>query len=91
MRKIARVDANQSEIVEALRKAGASVCFTHQLGKGVPDILVGVNGRNYLLEIKTSFGTLTPDERDWHEAWRGQVCVVRNVEEALAVTGLVGT
>lgn len=30
---------------------------------------------------------LTKDQRDWHPAWRGQVAVVRTVEEALAVIG----
>ena len=39
-----RVDRNQPEIVDALRKAGASVGHTHAVGKGFPDIVVGVQG-----------------------------------------------
>lgn len=39
-----RVDRNQPEIVEALRKAGASVGHTHGVGQGFPDVVVGVNG-----------------------------------------------
>jgi len=39
-----RVDRNQPEIVEALREAGASVGHTHVVGKGFPDIVVGVQG-----------------------------------------------
>ena len=31
---------------------------------------------------------LTPDQVTWHEAWRGQVCVVKSVEEALEAIGL---
>lgn len=39
-----RVDRNQPEIVDALRKAGASVGHTHSLGHGFPDIVVGLQG-----------------------------------------------
>jgi hypothetical protein len=38
--RIRRVDANQREVVKALRKAGAEVTFIHTLGKGVADLLV---------------------------------------------------
>jgi hypothetical protein len=44
MRRIARVDKNQAEIVSALRKAGARVLHLHQHGEGCPDILVGFLG-----------------------------------------------
>jgi hypothetical protein len=90
MRKIARTDENQAAIVAELRKAGATVQSLHQLGGGVPDILVGIDGKNYLLEIKTRTGRMTPDESEWHRAWRGDVCVVRTPDEALIVTGLWG-
>lgn len=92
MRKRARVDANQAEIVAALRGVGASVLHTHQLGSGAPDIVVGYAGTNYLVELKDgrrppSERQLTPDERDWHDAWRGNVAVVKSVEEALTLIG----
>lgn len=32
-------------------------------------------------------GTLTEDEREWHQQWRGQVAVVYSREEALRVIG----
>lgn len=88
MRLAARVDDNQTEIVKALRKAGYSVCILSAVGKGVPDLMVGANGRNVLLEIKDhrkprSARKLTPDEAKWHEAWKGQVAVVCDVYEAL--------
>ena len=47
-----RVDANQKEIVQELRKRGISVLHTHQLGKGAPDIIVGYMNSNYLIELK---------------------------------------
>ena len=88
-----RVDANQSSIVRDLRKAGCSVEILSMVGKGVPDLLVGRQGQNYLLEVKdgdkaASKRKLTPDEEEWHTLWRGAVSIVANIEEALRVVGL---
>lgn len=78
-----RVDANQGEIVDALRAVGASVQDLHELGRGVPDLLVGWRGVNVLMEVKAQGGALNDRETRWHSEWRGQVAVVRSVEEAL--------
>lgn len=88
MRKRGRIDANQSEIVDDLRAIGATVQILSGMGHGCPDLLVGFQGRNILLEIKDgkripSERKLTPDEKDWHAAWRGQVAVVESREQAL--------
>lgn len=88
-----RSDANQPEIVEALRKAGATVQDLHEVGKGCPDILVSwwdhrtERWELVLMEIKTPRGRLTPDERAWHTSWAGPVFVVYSVYDALAVIG----
>lgn len=93
MRK-AKVDANQKEIVAALRKAGVSVQHLHAVGKGCPDLLAGVpDGSNVLLEVKDgkkppSARKLTPDQVEWHSAWRGRVVVVTSVDEALQACGV---
>ncbi len=85
-----RVDQNQAMIVEALRRAGATVTVLTQ-GRGLPDLLIGVshNGRavNVLIEIKNPAGRcdLTDAERKWISAWRGQVAICRTPEEVLAV------
>ena len=42
MRRAARVDRNHSEIVEALRRVGASVQPLHGVHDGVPDLLRGL-------------------------------------------------
>ena len=47
----AKVDANQPEIVEQLRRMGAVVLLTHQI-KNAFDILVGFRGKTYMMEIK---------------------------------------
>jgi Holliday junction resolvase len=86
--RAARVDRNQREIVAALRKAGASVQHLHGVGKGCPDLLVGYMSRNYLMEVKGPKGTLTSDQVEWHESWRGRACIVRSPLEALEAIGL---
>ena len=88
MRLKAKVDANQKQIVTALRDAGCSVQSLAATGRGVPDLLVGRDGKNLLLEIKDgskrpSERKLTPDQKTWHSAWRGQIHVVNNPDEAL--------
>lgn len=84
-----RADANQPEIVEALRAAGASVQHTHEIGRGCPDLAVGFRGQNYWLEVKTPYtmNDLTDDELRWHMNWRGNVYVVGTVDEALRAIG----
>lgn len=87
-----RVDANQALIVQTLRDIGASVEPLHFVGRGFPDVLVGFRGTNYLLEIKDgskppSRRKLTDDEKQWHQCWAGQVCIVNNDREALIAIG----
>lgn len=79
-----RIDVNQPEIVKGLREyEGVSVKDIHALGKGIPDILVGVFGKNILFEIKSGVGELTPDEVEFYADWCGQVSVIRSVEDAV--------
>ena len=94
MRRAARVDANHAEIVAALRKVGASVVSLAPVGQGCPDVLVGYQGRNHLLEIKD--GSKKPSARRlnvmqerWHDNWRGSSCTVNSVEAALAAIGVI--
>ena len=51
MKRAAKVDKNQPEIVKALRRCGAVVLLTHQI-KNAFDILVGYRGGLFILEIK---------------------------------------
>jgi hypothetical protein len=95
VRRRAKVDANQGEIVLALQTVGCSVLPLVQLGGGVPDLLVGHRGRNYLLEVKRPgvrgkkrglYHQVVADRQQrWHDAWQGQADFVETVEQALAV------
>lgn len=83
-----RVDTNQKEIVEALRELGVSVQILSDVGKGCPDLVVGFRGRNYLLEIKDgkrppSQQKLTEHEERFFDNWRGQVDIVKSVQQAI--------
>lgn len=93
MRRAAKVDRNQPEIVEALRQAGATVQSLHAVGEGCPDLLVGFRGVNYTLEVKDgnkppSRRELTPEQVKWHGGWNGRVSVVADISAALAAIGL---
>lgn len=81
-------DANQGDIVRALRKVGASVQLLTLLGDGCGDLLVGFRGANFVLEVKTTKGKLNKRQREWHGTWCGQRAVVRTVDEAFAAIGL---
>ncbi len=92
MRRAARVDSNQPEIVENLRKLGCEVLHLHQLGNGAPDICVGFGGRNYLFEIKDPRKTpsqrrLTPDELLFHNKWNvfGRVHIIETANQAFEI------
>ncbi len=87
MRRAAKVDANQDAIVSALRAAGASVQSMAQLGKGVPDLLIGHEGETWVFEVKGPHGKLTPDQETWLKNWKGAVHIVREPDDALRIIG----
>ena len=95
-RVAARIDANQPEVVDALRTDGCTVLSLAAIGKGCPDLMVGKRGINALFEVKDgskppSAQRLSKDQIAWVKAWQGHVCVVRSAEEAVSVMrGLVG-
>lgn len=90
MRRAAKVDDNQNEIVKGLRDYGASVLITSQL-KNCFDILVGYNGVNYIMEIKDgnkppSQRKLSDGELNFKNTWKGGVYyVVNSLTEAINI------
>jgi Holliday junction resolvase len=95
MRRAAKVDDNQEEIVKALRAVGATVQTLAAVGKGVPDLLVGYQGQTILVEVKDgkkspSERRLTEDQLKWHGAWNGgPLAIVTDVEGAWRAIGLL--
>lgn len=92
MRRAARRDRNESEIVRTLKMIPAlSVVEINQ--KGVPDLLIGWhdkdgNPTNFLVELKTKEGKLTPDQVEFHASWQGQIAVCRTLEEVLEILSI---
>ena len=91
MRKHGRKDNNHDEIVDALRRVGASVQSLASVGDGCPDALVAFRGW-HVLEIKDgskppSARTLTPDQDTWHVIWEGQVAIATSLDDALRIVG----
>jgi hypothetical protein len=87
MRYAARTDANQTEIVIALRKAGAYVWVI-----GLPvDLLVGYKDRTFLVEVKTTAKKrLTSLQADFFENWCGGTLVrIDSPDGALRMIGLL--
>ena len=90
---IRRADANQSEVMGDLRKyPGISVRSLHTLGDGIPDLIVGFRGSNYLFELKDpekppSKRKLTEDEIKFFDSWNGQVEKVETVKDILEAIG----
>lgn len=86
MRRAAKIDRNQPELVDMARRMGASVWITAALGKGAPDVVLGLPRANVLVEVKDgllppSKRRLTPDEAEFHANWRGPIAVVETAED----------
>jgi len=91
MRRRAKPDSNQTELVEQLRRIpDLRVRDTHKLGDGFPDICVGYQKINFFFEIKNpkqkpSARQLTFDEEMFKRNWTGQYDVVETIGDCIAV------
>jgi Holliday junction resolvase len=90
MRRAAKTDANQAEIVAAFRRLGWSVASLHRVGDGVPDLLVARGGINVLVEVKDgakvpSARKLTPEQVEFFVSWRGRIEIVKTVDDVIAL------
>ena len=98
MRRAAKVDANQGDIVRALRSVGCGVLDLSAVGKGCPDLLVvwpTAPFRQELFEVKDgakppSARRLTDDQVKFHAMWKGVIHVVTSPAEALEIVGIKG-
>ena len=87
MRYAARVDANQTQVVSALRSAGAYVWVI-----SLPvDLLVGYNGQTFLVEIKDGpKKALTRLQQDFFGNWiGGSLHRIESPDEALRMIGML--
>lgn len=90
MRRAARTDANQQQIIKAFESLGWTVKDASRLGEGFPDLIVSRTGINLLIEVKD--GSRCPSERKlttaqqrFHKHWPGPLETVHSVDDVVAV------
>ena len=94
MRRAARRDANEQDIIKAMREAGAYVKVIND--EGLFDLLVSYRGETLLIEVKDgakppSARRLTEAEQKFHDEWPGaDLYIVNSVEEAVALLRTCG-
>ena len=90
MRRAARVDATQAEVVATFRGLGWGVLDLARLGGGVPDLVaVSPDGQRTLwCEVKAPGGKLRPAQVEWAARWPATVHVLRGRDEVLALVGV---
>ena len=87
IRRAARVDANQAQVVSVLRAAGAYVWII-----GLPvDLLVGYKNHTFLVEIKDGpKKRLTKLQEDFFATWTGGTLArIDGPEAALRMIGVI--
>ena len=72
-----KVDLDQKMIIARLKEQGFSVLDLSAVGRGCPDLLIGKDGENFLIEIKSEKGTLTPAQVEFHKNWQGHCGIVK--------------
>ena len=94
MRRAARRDANEGDIIKAMRGEGAYVKVIND--EGLFDLLVSHRGQTLLVEVKDgakppSARRLTDAEQKFHDEWPGSdLYIVNSVEEALLLLRTCG-
>ena len=99
MRVAAKGDKNQADMIQALRDEGGSVFSLAGMGKGCPDLLVGIESKDhgpmtFLVEVKdgSRYGKsrsiesmLTKDQKTFIAKWTGSpVVILKDIETAKA-------
>lgn len=85
---IRRVDNNQPEIVDLLRRLGFSVAILSNAGHGIPDLGLAKKGITMLAEIKDgqkakSQRQLTRDQVVFHQEWHAEIPIIETTDDVL--------
>lgn len=83
MRRAAKRDTSEPQIVQALEQGGWSVWRINGI-PGFPDLIGSRAGEMRLVECKTDKGTLTEAQQAFHRLWTGPpILLFRSVEEVV--------
>lgn len=89
VRQARKVDGNQADIVDALRASGVKVQSLAEVGDGVPDLLCGIPGRFFVIEVKMPGEPFKPRQKVWHAEWAAcRPHVAYSVHDALAIADM---
>jgi hypothetical protein len=79
-----RRDTNEAEVIEAFEFEGCSV--KQLTGKDTADLLVGLNGYDHQVEVKSRLGKMSSGQAQARQLWLGApIEVVRSAAEAHAL------
>lgn len=85
-----RTDANHRQIVGVFRNMGASIIDLSGVGKGCPDLCIGINNVSIFVEIKSSEkATYTIRQKEFMESWKGgPIARIDSVDSAIRLIKL---
>ena len=96
LRYARRKDKNHGEVVSAFRALGCSVLVIDCSQANAPDLLVGRNGVDQLVEVKPQSNVkrtsqLRPGQVDFAVSWKGRyVVVARTVDDVARIANGLG-
>lgn len=82
LRRAAKRDSIEADIVDALEKCGFHV--TRLSAPGVPDLLLSRAGEWYTAEVKTGDKSLSPAQVHFHGQALASIPILRSVEDVVA-------
>lgn len=86
-----KVDLNHQDIVKTLRSLGASVFDASGIGRGFPDLVVGINNKTVLVEIKSDEKKkFTKAQLDFMAKWKGSSVVrINDIDGAIRLINML--
>lgn len=93
-RRAAKVDENQSALVELIRAMGVSVAITSAAHDGFTDLVIGFGGVTVLVEVKDGSKEparrkLTPQQATFHGSFKGAITVIENEQQAVELVNRI--
>lgn len=80
-----RRDANHGDLQKCFEELFCSAHDTSMVGDGFTDMVVGINGRNFIVEAKTENGRPEKSQIKFDAAWRGgKRITVRTRDDVIA-------
>ena len=94
IRRAAKIDDNQNELVALIRAMGVSVAITSAAHDGFTDLVIGFGGVTVLVEVKDGSKEparrkLTPQQVTFHGSFKGAITVIENEQQAVELVSRI--